>query len=67
MSLPPAFDGDDDGSLPPLESAEGPYPNTVQPANVHSVTRQEPGFGSGTENTERFTIHSDPGSHTPTQ
>eukprot|EP00973_Karenia_brevis_P062120 8639985-Karenia_brevis.AAC.1 len=35
--------------------------------NAHPVTRRQPGFGSGTESTERFVIHSDPGSHTPTQ
>eukprot|EP00973_Karenia_brevis_P039399 5439965-Karenia_brevis.AAC.1 len=69
MSLPPAFNGDDDGALPPLEPAEEPLPATTmeRPANAHPVTRREPGFGSGTENTERFAIHSDPGSHTPMQ
>eukprot|EP00973_Karenia_brevis_P085973 11923985-Karenia_brevis.AAC.1 len=38
-----------------------------QPANAHPVTRHDLGFGQGTVDTERFAIHSDPGSHTPTQ
>eukprot|EP00973_Karenia_brevis_P052154 7245615-Karenia_brevis.AAC.1 len=38
-----------------------------QPDNAHPMTRRQPGFGSGTEVTERFAIHSDPGSHTLTQ
>eukprot|EP00973_Karenia_brevis_P066402 9228362-Karenia_brevis.AAC.1 len=68
MRPPADFDGDDGESLPPLEPVEEPSPtvNTNQPTNVHPVTQHDLGFGQGTLDRERYTIHSDPGSHSPT-
>eukprot|EP00973_Karenia_brevis_P005882 801960-Karenia_brevis.AAC.1 len=54
-----------DELLPPLEPA-GELPERVAPTNVHPVTPHDLGFGRGTPDMEQLTIHSDPGSHSPT-